>query len=609
MRRQDAFSAGRPKDTAKLTQVIAAAEFTADLPLLPDGMNTMIGERGATLSGGQQQRLSIARALYGQPELLVLDDPLSAVDTAVGEGILQKAVLGFAKETGGAVLMATNQMHVLSRCDHIIVVNEGKIEAQGPYSVIQANGTAMAALMNEKQEATVDEVVDGLNTSNAKETKDDDAAADDGEQQKKPISSTGGAGVGAEELTKTKTPQQKAEAAAQGAVGSSVYVQYIRALGLPAVGLYCLGVLVTYCFMAGSDWWLTIWVSTRNEEGTGEDAFYRIVYAGLSLGFLFVAVLTSLLLVGMGFKAGKTLHNDVFLKVMGAPLSWHEENPSGRITSRFSAELLRVDIMINNFIDANAGLIVQTIALLVVIIVAVPPMLPVIMLSAVLYVFQVKATDRGLRDIKRASNNALSPVMSNVSETLNGRVVIRAMQCEPYFVKRHEDAMDHYTRMDFASQSLLNWGNLAGGYVAFIVATSAAIMAVLWSKDYQVEQLGLALTYCFLVPMFASWIGQMINMLMMMFTSLERLVEYKSIPQEAARQTNADSTLPPGWPQKGEIVFERAELRYRPVRDARAHARTHDACGRQEGKSHSTAQHNTTQHTSAAVPCPSGTLL
>eukprot|EP01046_Picozoa_sp_COSAG06_P051082 COSAG06_NODE_8253_length_2223_cov_1.679379_2_plen_483_part_01 len=458
LRRQEAFSAGRPKDTAKLTQVIAAAEFTADLPLLPDGMNTIIGERGATLSGGQQQRLSIARALYGQPELLVLDDPLSAVDTAVGEGILQKAVLSFAKETGGAVLMATNQMHVLSRCDHIIVVNEGKIEAQGPYSVIQANGTAMAALMNEKQEATVDEVVDGLNTNkNNAETKDDDrkklgttdTAAGDGEQQKKP---TGDAGVGAEELTKTKTPQRKAEAAAQGAVGGSVYVQYIRALGLPAVGLYCLGVLATYCFMAGSDWWLTIWVSTRNEEGTGEDAFYRIVYAGLSLGFLFVAVLTSLLLVGMGFRAGKTLHNDVFLKVMGAPLSWHEENPSGRITSRFSAELLRVDIMINNFIDANAGLIVQTIALLVVIIVAVPPMLPVIMLSAVLYVFQVKATDRGLRDIKRASNNALSPVMSNVSETLNGRVVIRAMQCEPYFIKRHEDAMDHYTRMDFASQ-------------------------------------------------------------------------------------------------------------------------------------------------------------
>jgi ABC-type multidrug transport system fused ATPase/permease subunit len=72
-----------------------------------------------------------------------------------------------------------------------------------------------------------------------------------------------------------------------------------------------------------------------------------------------------------------------------------------------------------------------------------------------------------------------------------------------------------------------NWLSIAD--VAFVVATSAAIMAVIWSKHYSVEQLGLALTYCFLVPMFASWIGQLINMLLMMFTSLERLVEYKSV--------------------------------------------------------------------------------
>lgn len=75
--------------------------------------------------------------------------------------------------------------------------------------------------------------------------------------------------------------------------------------------------------------------------------------------------------------------------------------------------------------------------------------------------------------------------------------------------------------------TLCEWPGLAD--VAFVVATSAAIMAVLWSKQYSVEQLGLALTYCFLVPMFASWIGQLINMLLMMFTSLERLVEYKSV--------------------------------------------------------------------------------
>ena len=86
-------------------------------------------------------------------------------------------------------------------------------------------------------------------------------------------------------------------------------------------------------------------------------------------------------------------------------------------------------------------------------------------------------------------------------------------------------------RMQADCLGVCDWLCLAD--VAFVVATSAAIMAVVRSKNYSVEQLGLALTYCFLVPMFASWIGQLINMLLMMFTSLERLIEYKSVGSAA----------------------------------------------------------------------------
>jgi ABC-type multidrug transport system fused ATPase/permease subunit len=103
-----------------------------DLKQLPHGAGTEIGERGTTLSGGQQQRLGIARALYAAPRLLILDDPLAAVDPEVGNAIFERAVLGHAR-SGGGVLMVLNQIHFLSHFDHIVRLDNGKVRLGSTY--------------------------------------------------------------------------------------------------------------------------------------------------------------------------------------------------------------------------------------------------------------------------------------------------------------------------------------------------------------------------------------------------------------------------------------------------------------------------------------------
>lgn len=136
---------GRPFDRSEVDRVLEASDFGHDLRQLPGGEDTEIGERGTTLSGGQKQRLAIARALYGRPHFLILDDPLSAVDAAVCNRIFERAVRAHVAG-GGTVLMAMNQTHLLPQADHLIVLDAGRVTKQGTFDEISRDGFAFAGL-------------------------------------------------------------------------------------------------------------------------------------------------------------------------------------------------------------------------------------------------------------------------------------------------------------------------------------------------------------------------------------------------------------------------------------------------------------------------------
>ena len=95
---------GSPMEEAWYNQVIEACALNSDLKLLSNGDLTEIGERGVTLSGGQRQRVNLARALYADMDIYLLDDPLSAVDAKVGQHIFNKYIqVSFQSFTGGAL--------------------------------------------------------------------------------------------------------------------------------------------------------------------------------------------------------------------------------------------------------------------------------------------------------------------------------------------------------------------------------------------------------------------------------------------------------------------------------------------------------------------------
>ena len=109
----------QPFDDALYARVLDVCSLRPDIALLPAGDETEIGERGVNLSGGQRQRISMARAVYRQADLYLLDDPLSAVDAHVGLHIFQECVAGILR--GKTVLFVTHQLQV-PRCLSLAVL-------------------------------------------------------------------------------------------------------------------------------------------------------------------------------------------------------------------------------------------------------------------------------------------------------------------------------------------------------------------------------------------------------------------------------------------------------------------------------------------------------
>lgn len=119
-------------------QALMSASFSPEDPSLPDGLATMVGERGITLSGGQKQRASIARALLIDPPILVLDDALSSVDSDTETHILKSLK---QSRQGKTTLIVAHRFSAVSSADLILVLENGKLVEQGsPQSLLQRNG-------------------------------------------------------------------------------------------------------------------------------------------------------------------------------------------------------------------------------------------------------------------------------------------------------------------------------------------------------------------------------------------------------------------------------------------------------------------------------------
>jgi ATP-binding cassette, subfamily B, multidrug efflux pump len=144
-------------DKEAIEKAIELADFKKDLDMLPDGLATLVGEKGVALSGGQKQRISIARALIKNPEILILDDSLSAVDAKTEAKIIGNIR---TEREGKTTIITTHRLSAVQHADWIIVLEDGKVVEEGVHGTLLEKGGWYKEQFDRQQveESSIEEV-------------------------------------------------------------------------------------------------------------------------------------------------------------------------------------------------------------------------------------------------------------------------------------------------------------------------------------------------------------------------------------------------------------------------------------------------------------------
>ncbi|KAL7299634.1 hypothetical protein TKK_0007396 [Trichogramma kaykai] len=597
---------GEPWDEKRYQQVVSACCLDEDFKQLPHGDRTLVGEKGSGLSGGQCARVNLARAVYREADIYLLDDPLAAVDPAVARSLFDRCVLQHLRDK--TRLLVTHQTQFLRDVDRILQFEAGRVVFDG---APDDSALEMAEQIRQRQDSisggtreSIDRRMRKMSTCQEAKNEDGKNAVDDDdaselniEEHTKQQSAEATLGEGDGEDGEEE-PQETQEFVAKGSVSNSLYWKYFKANGSICM-LICLALMyvAAQLFSSGADYWVAYWVKheaevekynnlTRAVNATRHDAnssaeqlqiagdilppssykpesssWHLYLYTILVVGSVSLTIGRNMLLFRICKDSSYRIHEMMLGCLMRAPISFFDRNPSGRIINRFSKDLSAVDetltqAMMESF-QVLSILIGVAVQVLVINWTLIFPMTAMICIHLYLrFVYLATA-----RSVKRLEGNAKSPVFSHANSTLRGLLTIRACQAERMVTKQFDDHQDYHTAAFSLVLSTMSafgfWIDLVS--VAFVAVVTYSFVVL---NDSDGGKVGLAITQVLAITgvlqhgmkMAAEMVSQMI--------SVERLFQFTKLDEEGPYETPNTELVPKDWPSRGEVRFEGLYLTY-----------------------------------------------
>ncbi|KAF8247575.1 hypothetical protein K440DRAFT_294896 [Wilcoxina mikolae CBS 423.85] len=534
---------GKEFDPAWYAAVIEACALQPDLDMLPDGDKTEIGERGITVSGGQKQRLNIARAIYFDADIVLMDDPLSAVDAHVGKHLFDKAICGLLKDK--CRVLATHQLHVLEKVDRVVWMDDGRIQAVGTFPELMEGNPGFAAMMSEISTDKVEAV-----RKVEREGEGDEIEEEEEEEEKKPKEKVAGQG---------KVLMQVEERAVKS-VPWKVYDAYIRASG--TVFIVPIVLFLLALGQVGNIWtslWLGYWTSNHYNLPKG---VYIGVFAALGVIQALLMFAFAFTLTVAGTNSSRVLMQKAMKSTLRAPMSFFDTTPIGRIVNRFSKD---VDVMDNQLTDA-IRMYFLTLAIIsavfILIIVYFPYFAVALFPLALLFLFAASYYRASAREVKRHESVLRSHVFAKFGESLSGVASIRAYGLETRFVETINKALDEMNGAYFITFANQRWLSTRLDIIGNLLVFTTSILVVTSRFRVHPSIAGVVLSYILQIVMMLQWMIRQLAEVENAMNATERIHYYGTeLPEEAALRTNAQ--IPPSWPEHGAIEFRDVAMRYR----------------------------------------------
>lgn len=570
---------------------IKACQLLPDLKILPDGDETLVGEKGISLSGGQKARLSLARAVYSRADIYLLDDILSAVDAEVSKNIIEYVLIGkTALLKNKTIILTTNTVSILKHSQMIYALENGEIVEQGNYEDVmnRKNNTSKLKKLLEEFDSPIDngnesdvqtehrsesEVDEPLQLKVTESETEDEVVTESELELIKANSRRASLAtlrprpfVGAQ-LDSVKKTAQEAEKTEVGRVKTKVYLAYIKACGVLGVVLFFFFMILTRVFDLAENFWLKYWSESNEKNGSNERVWMFVgVYSLIGVASAAFNNLRSIMmLLYCSIRGSKKLHESMAKSVIRSPMTFFETTPVGRIINRFSSDMDAVDSNLQYIFSFFFKSILTYLVTVILVGYNMPWFLVFNMFLVVIYIYYQTFYIVLSRELKRLISISYSPIMSLMSESLNGYSIIDAYDHFERFIYLNYEKIQYNVDFVFNFRSTNRWLSVRLQTIGATIVLATAILALATmntKRQLSSGMVGLLMSYSLEVTGSLTWIVRTTVMIETNIVSVERIVEYCELPPEA-QSINPEKRPDENWPSKGGIEFKNYSTKYR----------------------------------------------